>query len=49
MYHKEGGWPSSTEANVATDVARYKKRVDRSEGYMSSVKDVCTVVERCIE
>lgn len=49
MFHKEGGWPDKIDPTEAIDTNKYKKKIEKDPIFMSSVKDLCSAVEKCIK
>lgn len=44
MNHVEGGWPKDVDPNVVEQTIRFRKRVERDEGYRNSVVQLGQVI-----
>lgn len=47
--HTEGGWPKDINPNEVEQVTRYRKKVEKDEAYISSVLQLGTAMEHCIQ
>jgi dynein intermediate chain 2 len=48
MNHVEGGWPKDIDPSEMEHTTRYRKKVVKGEDYIKSIKDLGSVVDRCI-
>jgi len=46
MMHAEGGWPKDIDPTEKQDVARFKKRVEKTDEFKDAVKGLAPVIER---
>ncbi|XP_059149327.1 dynein intermediate chain 3, ciliary-like isoform X2 [Physella acuta] len=47
--HTEGGWPKDVNPNELEQVTRYRKKVEKDEGYISAVLHLGNAMEHCIK
>ncbi|CAE1300154.1 DNAI2 [Acanthosepion pharaonis] len=47
--HKEGGWPKDINPQEVEQVMRYRKKVEKDEGYVGAIINLGTVMEHCIK
>uniref|UniRef100_A0A8C5DDE6 Dynein, axonemal, intermediate chain 2b n=1 Tax=Gouania willdenowi TaxID=441366 RepID=A0A8C5DDE6_GOUWI len=48
MDHSEGGWPKDINPQEAEQTIRYRKKVEKDEGYVTSILQLGSVMEHCI-
>lgn len=48
MNHTEGGWPKEVNTKDEEAVARYRRRVEKSESWAPKMRNLMEPVERCI-
>ena len=48
MRHSEGGWPKDVDVTELTDVARFRKRVEKDQDYQNAMKVLGPRVGRCM-
>jgi len=48
MWHGEGGWPKDVDVTEQSDMARYRKRVEKNEAFQASVIALGPVVSNCM-
>ena len=46
--HVEGGWPKDVNPNEMEQVARYRKKVEKDEGYISTILKLASIAEDVI-
>ncbi|XP_072226733.1 dynein axonemal intermediate chain 2 [Leuresthes tenuis] len=46
--HVEGGWPKDINPNEMEQTIRFRKKVEKDEGYTNSILQLGTVMEHCI-
>jgi len=49
MAHTEGGWPDGLDCTDSEQTARFRKRVEKEEEYVNSVKTMANTVEHCLK
>ncbi|KAK9846621.1 hypothetical protein WJX81_007768 [Elliptochloris bilobata] len=49
MNHTEGGWPKEVDCTEAEHVIRYRKKVEKDEGYIRAVASLGVVVEELVK
>jgi len=49
MAHTEGGWPDGLDCTDTEQTARFRKRVEKEEEYVNSVKTMANTVEHCLK
>ncbi|GAB1598530.1 dynein intermediate chain 3, ciliary [Argonauta hians] len=49
LNHREGGWPKDVNCQEVEQVMRYKKKVEKDEGYISAITALGTNMEHCIK
>ena len=47
MTHIEGGWPKDVDASEPANVQRFRKRVERDDGFTNSVSKIGPVILNC--
>ncbi|BFZ03253.1 hypothetical protein BsWGS_06292 [Bradybaena similaris] len=47
--HTEGGWPKDVNPQEVEQVTRYRKKVEKDEGYISAIQELGTIMEHCIK
>ncbi|CAG5123303.1 unnamed protein product [Candidula unifasciata] len=47
--HTEGGWPKDINPSEVEQVTRYRKKVEKEEGYVSAIQELGTMMEHCIK
>ncbi|XP_029636674.1 dynein intermediate chain 3, ciliary-like isoform X1 [Octopus sinensis] len=47
--HKEGGWPKDVNCQEVEQVMRYRKKVEKDEGYITAITSMGSVMEHCIK
>ncbi len=48
MRHSEGGWPKDVDITELSDVARFRKRVEKDQDYQNAMKVLGSRVGRCM-
>ncbi|CAG5886811.1 unnamed protein product [Menidia menidia] len=46
--HMEGGWPKDINPNEMEQTIRFRKKVEKDEGYINSILQLGSVMEHCI-
>lgn len=49
MVHTEGGWPKDVDVTEQSDVTRFRKKAEKDESYLSAMRTLATVTERCMK
>ncbi|XP_072293377.1 dynein axonemal intermediate chain 2-like [Eucyclogobius newberryi] len=47
--HTEGGWPKDVDPNEIEQTVRYRKKVEKDEGFVNSVTQLGKVMVHCIQ
>lgn len=48
MNHMEGGWPADVDHKDVEQVARFKKKIEKDENYVNSVKQLSDFIEKYV-
>uniref|UniRef100_A0A7N6FGR4 Dynein, axonemal, intermediate chain 2b n=2 Tax=Anabas testudineus TaxID=64144 RepID=A0A7N6FGR4_ANATE len=46
--HVEGGWPKDVDPDEMEQTIRFRKKVEKDEGYMNSILQLGSIMEHCI-
>jgi len=49
MSHTEGGWPKDVDFNEQSDVTRFRKKAEKDEPYLSAMRALAPIAERCMK
>lgn len=49
IFHTEGGWPKDVDILEQTDLARFRKKAEKDESYLSAMRSLAPIVERCMK
>jgi dynein intermediate chain 2 len=49
VLHKEGGWPKDIDPTDVEHTLRYRKKIEKDEDYIKSVKSLSDSMEHCIK
>lgn len=49
MFHTEGGWPKDVDFTEQSDVSRFRKKAEKDESYLTSIKTLVPIAERCMK
>jgi dynein intermediate chain 2 len=49
MSHTEGGWPKDVDFTESSDVTRFRKKAEKDESYLSAMRTLVPIAERCIK
>lgn len=49
IFHTEGGWPKDVDMTEQTDLARFRKKAEKDESYLSAVRKLAPIAERCMK
>lgn len=49
MSHVEGGWPKDVDFAEASDVTRFRKKAEKDESYLSAMRTLVPIVDRCMK
>ncbi|XP_061597734.1 dynein axonemal intermediate chain 2-like [Cololabis saira] len=48
MNHVEGGWPKDIDPEKVEQTIRFRKKVEKDEGYATSIRQLSSAMEHCI-
>ena len=48
MKHEEGGWPKEIDYQEPNETGKWRKKLDRDQGFASSVIEVVGAAESCV-
>ncbi|KAJ0005286.1 hypothetical protein NQD34_011500 [Periophthalmus magnuspinnatus] len=49
MNHTEGGWPKDVDPNEMEQTIRFRKKVEKDEGFMNSIPQLGSVMGHCLQ
>eukprot|EP00979_Chaetoceros_neogracilis_P018491 scaffold10662_cov308-Chaetoceros_neogracile.AAC.1 len=49
MSHTEGGWPKDVDFTESSDVTRFRKKAEKDESYLSAMRTLVPIAERCMK
>jgi len=46
--HTEGGWPKDVSCTDIEQLERHRRKIEREESYVPTVKNLCEMMEHCV-